>query len=139
MRFSLRDKRIFWYALYVSKTEKTETISGETVRLGEYEITYTSPGSWIGYVSIPRGLATAQSGNAEIREYGVDTEYRKYMIVEGEGIPSLAVDSVLWLDREPEMDTQTGLPKENGNVPPDYRVTRVAKAWGHTIYEVKEY
>ena len=139
MRFSLRDKRIFWYALYVSKTEKTETISGEPVRLGEYEITYTSPGSWVGYVSIPRGLATAQSGNAEIREYGVDTEYRKYMIVEGEGIPSLAVDSVFWLDREPEMDTQTGVPKENGNVPPDYRVTRVAKAWKHTIYEVKEY
>lgn len=139
MRFSLRDKKIFYYALYASKTEKTETIGGETVRLGEYTITYVAPQKWIGYVSIPRGLATAQSGNAEIREYGVDTEYRRYIIVEEEGIPSVAVDSVFWLDREPEFDPQTGLPKPNGNVPPDYRVTRVANAWRHTIYEVKEY
>ena len=137
MRVSTRDKRIFYYALYVSKTEKTETIGGETIRLGEYDITYAKPQKAFEYVSIPRMMANANSGTAKVEPYGVDTMYRRYIISE-QAITSLAVDSVCWIDVLPEMDSN-GEPKANGNVAPDYRVTRVAHSFHHYIYEVQEY
>lgn len=138
MRVSTRDKRFFYYALYVGKTEKTETIGGETIKLGEYEITYVAPQKAFAYVSIPRMMANANSGTAKVEPYGIDTMYRRYIISE-QAITSLAVDSVCWIDVEPEMDEQTHLPKANGNVAPDYRVTRVAHSFHHYIYEVQEY
>lgn len=138
MRVSTRDKRFFYYALYVGKTEKTEVIGGETIRLGESEITYTAPQKAFAYVSIPRMMANANSGTAKVEPYGIDTMYRRYIISE-QAITSLAVDSVCWIDVEPEMDEQTHLPKSNGNVKPDYRVTRVAHSFHHYIYEVQEY
>lgn len=137
MRVSTRDKRIFYYALYVSKTEKTETIGGETIKLGEYDITYAKPQKAFEYVSIPRMMANANSGTAKVEPYGVDTMYRRYIISE-QAITSLAVDSVCWIDVLPEMDSN-GEPKANGNVAPDYRVTRVAHSFHHYIYEVQEY
>lgn len=137
MRVSTRDKRIFYYALYVSKTEKTETIGGATIKLGEYAITYAKPQKAFEYVSIPRMMANANSGTAKVEPYGVDTMYRRYIISE-QAITSLAVDSVCWIDVLPEMDSN-GEPKANGNVVPDYRVTRVAHSFHHYIYEVQEY
>lgn len=137
MRVSTRDKRIFYYALYVSKTEKTETIGGATIKLGEYAITYAKPQKAFEYVSIPRMMANANSGTAKVEPYGVDTMYRRYIISE-QAITSLAVDSVCWIDVLPEMDSN-GEPKANGNVAPDYRVTRVAHSFHHYIYEVQEY
>lgn len=136
MRVPTRDKRTFYYATYVSKTEKTETIGGETIRLGEYEITYGTPQSVFAYVSIPRMMANANSGTAKIEQYGVDTTYRRYIISESE-IPSMAIDSVCWIDVLPEMEN--GDPKPNGNVAPDYRVTKVAHSFHHWLYEVQEY
>lgn len=137
MRVSTRDKRFFYYALYVGKTEKTEVIGGETIKLGEYEITYVAPQKAFAYVSIPRMMANANSGTAKVEPYGVDTMYRRYIISE-QAITSLAVDSVCWIDVLPEMDNN-GEPKANGNVAPDYRVTRVAHSFHHYIYEVQEY
>lgn len=137
MRISTRDKRTFYYATYVSKTEKTETIGGETIKLGEYEITYATPQKVFAYVSIPRMIANANRGTAKVEPYGVDTMYRRYIISE-QAITSLAVDSVCWIDVLPEMDSN-GEPKANGNVAPDYRVTRVAHSFHHYIYEVQEY
>ena len=137
MRVSTRDKRFFYYALYVGKTEKTEVIGGETIKLGEYEITYVAPQKAFAYVSIPRMMANANSGTAKVEPYGVDTMYRRYIISE-KAIPSMAVDSVCWIDVLPEMDNN-GEPKANGNVAPDYRVTRVAHSFHHYIYEVQEY
>lgn len=136
MRVSTRDKRTFYYATYASKTEMTETVNGETIRLGEYEITYGTPQEVFAYVSIPRMMANASSGKAEIEPYGVDTLYRRYIISES-AISSMAVDSVCWIDVLPEMEN--GSPKPNGNVAPDYRVTRVAHSFHHYIYEVQEY
>lgn len=137
MRVSTRDKRFFYYALYVGKAEKTESIGGETIKLGEYTITYTKPQKAFEYVSIPRMMANANSGTAKVEPYGVDTMYRRYIISE-QAITSLAVDSVCWIDVLPEMDSN-GEPKANGNVAPDYRVTRVAHSFHHYIYEVQEY
>lgn len=137
MRISTRDKRTFYYATYVSKTEKTETIGGETIKLGEYDITYVAPQKAFAYVSIPRMMANANGGTAKVEPYGVDTMYRRYIISE-QAITSLAVDSVCWIDVLPEMDNN-GEPKANGNVAPDYRVTRVAHSFHHYIYEVQEY
>lgn len=137
MRISTRDKRTFYYATYVGKTEKTETIGGETIRLGESDITYSTPHKVFAYVSIPRMMANANSGTAKVEPYGVDTMYRRYIISE-QAITSLAVDSVCWIDVLPEMDSN-GEPKANGNVAPDYRVTRVAHSFHHYIYEVQEY
>lgn len=137
MRVPTRDKRTFYYATYVSKTEKTEVIGGETIKLGEYEITYVAPQKAFAYVSIPRMMANANSGTAKVEPYGVDTMYRRYIISE-QAITSLAVDSVCWIDVLPEMDSN-GEPKANGNVKPDYRVTRVAHSFHHYIYEVQEY
>ena len=142
MRVSTRDKRTFYYATYVSKTEQTETIgtgqNAQTIKLGEYDITYATPQKVFAYVSIPRMMANANSGTAKVEPYGIDTMYRRYIISE-QAITSLAVDSVCWIDVEPEMDEQTHLPKSNGNVAPDYRVTKVAHSFHHWLYEVQEY
>lgn len=136
MRISTRDKRTFYYATYVSKTEKTETIDGKTIGLGEYDKTYSTPQKVFAYVSIPRMMANANSGTAKVEPYGVDTMYRRYIINE-KAIPSMAVDSVCWIDVLPEMEN--GEPKPNGNVKPDYRVTKVAHSFHHWLYEVQEY
>lgn len=146
MRISIRDKRIFYYSLYTGKTEQTETIgtgqNAQTIKLGEYTLSYTDPQAWLGYVSTPRGTASASSGIAKVRPYGLESEYRRYIWVEGsEGIPSLDIDSVLWIDVTPDFDAETGKPKPYAQqtVKPDYRVTRIAHSLSDTMYEIKEY
>ena len=129
MRITTRDKREVWFETYLGKTEKTETVgtgaSAVTYRLGEYEISYgTVFEAWV-YVSIPKGMAQATSGNATIEPYGTETSYRRYIISEVD--LGLTVESRVWIDTD--HDTQD----------PDYRVTRIGRSYNHYIYEVKEY
>ena len=129
MRISVRDKREVWFETYLGKQEKTETVgTGQdavTYRLGEYELSYGALFSaWV-YVSIPKGMAQATSGNATIEPYGTETFYRRYIISEND--LGLTVESRVWID----------VPHETSN--PDYRVTRIGRSYNHYIYEVKEY
>ena len=129
MRITTRDKRQVWFETYLGKTEKTETVgtgaSAVTYRLGEYTISYGALFSaWV-YVSIPKGMAQATSGNATIEPYGTETFYRRYIISEVD--LGLTVESRVWIDTD--HDTQD----------PDYRVTRIGRSYNHYIYEVKEY
>ena len=129
MRISTRDKRLVWFETYYGKTEKTETVgtgaSAVTYRLGEYDINYGSMfGTWV-YVSIPKGMAQATSGNATIEPYGTETSYRRYIISEVD--LGLTVESRVWIDTDHESQD------------PDYRVTRIGRSYNHYIYEVKEY
>ena len=126
MRITTRDKRQVWFETYYGKTEKTETINGETVRLGEYDISYGEMAFVYAYVSIPKGMAQATSGNATIEPYGTETSYRRYIISEVD--LDLTTESRLWI----EVDPSTG-------DDPDYRVTRIGRSYNHYIYEVKEY
>ena len=125
MRISTRDKREIHYKTYNGKVEKTETINGETYRLGEYELSYGEIQSADVYVSIPKGMAQATSGNATIEPYGAETAYRRYIISEVD--LGMTVESMVWIDA-------TDI---TGN--PDYRVTRIGRSYNHFIYEVKEY
>ena len=125
MRISTRDKRQVWFETYLGKTEKTETVNGQTIRLGEYDISYGSMfGTWV-YVSIPKGMAQATSGNATIEPYGTETFYRRYIISEVD--LGLTVESRVWIETNHETEE------------PDYRVTRIGRSYNHYIYEVKEY
>ena len=130
MRISSRDKRIIAYERYNGKTEKTETVgtgaSAVTYRLGEYDISYGEMVVVYAYVSIPKGMAQATSGNATIEPYGTETSYRRYIISEVD--LDLTTESRVWI----EVDPSTG-------ADPDYRVTRIGRSYNHYIYEVKEY
>lgn len=127
MRISVRDKRTIHYKVYNGKTELTETIGGETIRLGEYELSYGDLQSASVYVSIPRGMsgmAMGSTGNAQIREYGVSTEYRRYIISEAD--LGITEETIVWVDADVTEKA-------------DYRVTRAGHSFNHFIYEVKEY
>lgn len=128
MRISNRDKRTIHYKVYQGKTEKTETIGtgldAVTYRLGEYDLTYSAMQSADVYVSIPKGMAQATSGNATIEAYGAETAYRRYIISESN--LGMTVESMVWIDADIS---------ENS----DYRVTRIGRSYNHFIYEVKEY
>lgn len=146
MRISNRDKRKIHYKVYQGKTEKTETVGtgndAVTYRLGEYELSYGEMQSaWV-YVSIPKGMATASGGGAEIKQYGVDSSYRRYVISESD--LGITTESVVWIDAyaggttttiENGVETTTTIPAEKA----DYRVTRVGHSYNHFIYEVEEY
>lgn len=130
MRILTRDKKLIHFAKYLGKVEKTETIGGETVRLGEYEMSYGEvQDAWV-YVSIPVATALSTHGNAEIGQYGVYTEYRRNVVSETD--LGLDVADVLWIEKEPYDD------KDN-LTEPDYRVRRIDHSFHHHRYEVKEY
>ena len=146
MRISNRDQRNIHYKIYSGKVEKTETVgtgqSAVTYRLGEYTLSYGEMQSaWV-YVSIPKGMAQATSGNATIEPYGAETSYRRYIISEVD--LGMTVESMVWIDAYAGgtttttvngVETTTPIPPDN----PDYRVTRIGRSYNHFIYEVKEY
>lgn len=123
MRILERDKQTIYFCNYLGKTEKTKTIGGETIRLGEYEETYGEQQTAKVYVSVPKGATQIGYGKAALEPIGNVSHYQRMIISETD--LGLTIDSLVWIDADP-----TGTA--------DYRVEMVAKSYHHTQYIVKQ-
>lgn len=121
MRILERDKSTIYYQTYLGKEEKTKEVGGQTIRLGEYEISYSEKQSAGVYVSTPKGASRSGDGKAELEPTGNVSHYRRTLISDKD--IGLTINSLVWIDSETE---------------PDYRVDLVGKSYHHFIYIVKE-
>ena len=131
-RLSFRNKQTFWYALYDS-TQKTEDEYGN--QNGTYT-TYGNPVQTTGNISPARGSVISQ-------QFGDDDRYDKVIVVGDRDTP-IDEYAVLWLEREPELDSSGAL-KVNADgeivTPWDYIVRRVGRGlpnFGSTVIAVSK-
>lgn len=126
-RLNNRVKQEFWYALYTGTASHTGTDGYET---GDYA-TYANPVREYGNIYVAHGLAYR-------REFGIDDEYTRNIMVEDRDTP-IDESTILWLDVTPELDANGALKKdESGNVLTPYnaivrRVSRGLPTYGVAI------
>lgn len=122
MRILERDKQTIYYKNYMGKTEKTKTVGGETIRLGEYEETYDDMKSAKVYVSTPKSAKQNGRGQAQLEPIGNVSHYKRTIVSETD--LGITINSLVWIDSTTEQA--------------DYRVESVGKSYHHTMYTVKE-
>lgn len=106
MRGMVRNKRVFWYALYNGITDVTDSGGYMT---GEKVISYTEPVEAEANISRATGISFTE-------EFGTEADYDKVIVTFDMDCP-IDEHSVLWVDTEPGV-----------GVSPDYIVKRVSKS-----------
>lgn len=121
-----RNKEPFWCALYDSKT----LIPGSA---GEYAVKRKKPVKVFGNIS-------PGSGSASVDMFGTSIQYDRTIIMDS-SFPGLDENSVLWIDREPEL-LPDGSPRLNNKgepvTPHDYVVVRIAKGLNSVALAVRK-
>ena len=120
MRDLDRDKQTLWYSNYSGKTAMEDEYGNET---GEYEITRTNPLQYRANIRAARGEVVA-------RQFGEEEMYDRVIATHDMSCP-ISEDSVLWIDKTPELDANGALKEDtNGEVitPHNYVVKRVARS-----------
>lgn len=120
MRCLNRNKRSFYYALYVEKVPILDEYGNET---SESEIVYSNPVSCKGNISAARG-------ETAIRQFGENEGYDRVIVLDN---PDTPIDeyAVLWVDSTPQVTEDGELATdEDGLVltPWDYTVKKVARS-----------
>ena len=112
MRCLARNQQKFWYALFNSKTEVTDSNGYFT---GEYKLNYGNPIS-------ARANISAAKGETTIRQFGEELLYDKVIVMDD---PSTLIDeyAIVWIDKPPVLN-------EDGtaSTPHDYVVKQVARS-----------
>jgi len=119
MRTLERNKRTFYYATYVGKTE---LIDGEGYNTAEYVTTYSPWKPCRANISPAKGESVAEL-------FGNDVQYDRVIVLDN---PNFEMDenTVLAIDIEPNERAETDLPIY------DYIVTRVARSINFVSYAV---
>lgn len=120
MRCLNRNKRSFYYALFIEKRPIMDEYGNET---SENEIVYGKPVSCKGNISAARGETAT-------RQFGEDEGYDRVIVLDK---PDTPIDeyAVLWVDSTPSLTEEGELTTdENGEVvtPWDYIVKKVARS-----------
>ena len=120
MRCLDRNKRSFYYALFIEKRPIMDEYGNET---SENEIVYGKPVSCKGNISAARGETAT-------RQFGEDEGYDRVIVLDK---PDTPIDeyAVLWVDSTPSLTEEGELATdENGEVvtPWDYIVKKVARS-----------
>lgn len=120
MRCLDRNKRSFYYALFIEKRPIMDEYGNET---SENEIMYGKPVSCKGNISAARGETAT-------RQFGEDEGYDRVIVLDK---PDTPIDeyAVLWVDSTPSLTEEGELTTdENGEVvtPWDYIVKKVARS-----------
>ena len=120
MRCLNRNKRSFYYALFIEKRTIMDEYGNET---SESEIVYGKPVSCKGNISAARGETAT-------RQFGEDEGYDRVIVLDK---PDTPIDeyAVLWVDSTPSLTEEGELATdENGEVvtPWDYIVKKVARS-----------
>ena len=112
MRCVVRNKSVFYYALYDKQTELKDEYGNVT---GQYSVSYTDPVKILGNVSAARG-------EIQSRQFGESETYDKVIILDNPNIP-IDEYSILWVDIQPKL-TEDG----STETPHDYIVKKVARS-----------
>lgn len=105
-----RNKKPFWYLLFVEKTE-IEDEYGESI--GEPRIIYSEP------VQMMANISPA-TGQSQVEQFGNFISYDKVIVTDDMSCP-IDENSVLFVDKEPEYD-------DDLNPLYDYTVKRIARS-----------
>ena len=111
MKCMVRNKRPFYYLLYLDKEKITDESGNET---GEERMLYSEP-------VFMQANVSAATGFAQTEQFGNFISYDKVIVTDDVDCP-IDENSVLFLDKEPEYDLESGDPLY------DYTVRRVAKS-----------
>ena len=123
------NKTTFWYSNLI-KGENEPVLDEHGLMTGELRPSYTAPKPLRAALSESIGLnnLTAQ-GVAELRAYGITTNYTHRMITEDMNCP-LDEESIIWYDVDPGDDPYT--------VPYNFRVIRVSKTLNYKMYYMRQ-
>lgn len=112
MRCLERNKTTFYYALYLGKTQMTDTGGNLT---GEYEVRHGNPIAMLGNISAARGETAT-------RQFGENESYDKVIVLD-DPATLITESSILWVDVVPVI-------VEGGttSTPHDYVVKKVARS-----------
>ena len=112
MRCMVRNKRKFYYASYIGKTEIIDEYGNAT---GEYAISYSKPIKCYGNVS-------AAKGEIQSRQFGESESYDKVIVLDDRNAP-IDEYSVLWVDTLPHLNDDGST-----DTPWDYDIKKVARS-----------
>lgn len=133
MRILERSKQKVYYAKYSGKTEKTKTIGtgqdAQTIRQGEYTVTYTTPTEALVYVSVPKSTRSSGFGRARLEADGNVSHYQRVLISEED--LGLTIDDVFWIGIEPTDAQQQ-------SVDPNYRIESAGESFNHSTYIIRQ-
>ena len=108
MRLNNRNKRRFWYALYVGTVEDYDDYGNQTGTHAQY----SQPIEAWGNISPARGTAVEA-------QFGVDDRYDKVLLVDDEDTP-IDETTVLWVDKSP-YELPVGTQSNNGLITDVFR------------------
>jgi hypothetical protein len=123
MRTLERNKQKIYYALYVSKTDVVDENGNYT---GGQELTY-------GDIYDKMINVSPAKGTTEVEQFGLNSDYSKTLVTCDMSCP-INEDSVLWIGIEPYVTEND----ETVIVPPNYKVTKVARSINSITYAVIE-
>ena len=112
MQGMIRNKRKFYYALYLNTKELIDDYGNTT---GEYEVSHDKPIKALGNISSARG-------ETQVRQFGESESYDKVIVLDN---PNTPIDeySILWVDTLPHLNDDG-----TTDTPHDYVVKRVARS-----------
>lgn len=97
-----RNKKTLYYALLKSKIELTDEYGNKT---GQYELEYYAPVEW-------QANLRWDSGAVQLEGFGLNTSGTRRIVTSDLGCP-IDVDTVLWIDRTPDLNGYSGAIKPN--------------------------
>ena len=120
MRMMNRNKRKFYYALYVDKVPKVDEYGNNT---GEYDRKWGNPIKCFANIS-------AAKGETSTRQFGESENYDR-VIVMNKDAPPIDAYTILWVDTVPKLSEDGSLLlNDDGSTvtPHDHIVKKVAKS-----------
>lgn len=118
MRVADRNRKPFWYSLFVDSTEQIDENGDYS---GEGEAAYADPVKAYGRIS-------PVAGNAGLENFGIGIEYDRTIALDGTDWP-ITEDTGIFIDKEPEAGKNDAF---------DYRVTAVRPDINFTLIAVKK-
>ena len=111
MQGMVRNKRKFYYALYIDEKELTDENGNIT---GEYGVVYGNP-------VFAKGNVSSEMGEVQSRQFGGSESYDKVIVLDN---PNTPIDeySILWVDTLPHLNDDGST-----DTPFDYVIKKVAR------------
>lgn len=123
------NKSTIWYSNLI-KGESEPVLDSNGLMTGDYHLKYTTPVALRASLSESIGLNNLSAqGIAELKEYGIATNYTHRMIVEDMDCP-IDEESIVWHDRDPGDNPY--------DVPYNFRVIRASKTLNYKMYYLRQ-
>ena len=122
MRGMVRNRRKFYYALYIDTKETMDEYGNLS---GEYEVSYSHPIKALGNIS-------SAMGETQIRQFGGSESYDKVIVLDNPNTP-INEYSILWVDTLPRWNDDG-----TTDTPYDYVVKRVARSLNNVAIAISK-